>query len=86
MGGQASAGRAFQIEDDALEVRFIENLLALGGAEQQSVAAEIVDAAGHAFRVVVDAADEAVAEEGCPGRKVHPFYNCVLMPCSVVQS
>jgi len=41
---QASVGQAFQIENDALEVRLIENPLALGGDEQQDVAVEIVDA------------------------------------------
>jgi hypothetical protein len=61
-GGSGSG--AFQIEDNALEVGLIEDLLALGGAEEESTAAEIVDAAGHALGVMVDAADEAVAEEG----------------------
>jgi hypothetical protein len=61
-GKEASAGWAFQIEDNALEVRLIENLLALGGTEEESVATEIVDAADHAVDVIVDAADEAVAE------------------------
>ena len=64
MGRQASAGRAFEIQDDTFEIHLVENLLVLESAEQQSATTEIVDAAGHALGVIVDAADEAVAEEG----------------------
>ena len=63
-GEEASAVWAFQVEDDPLEIGFIEDLFPFGCAEQQSTATEIVDAAGHALGVIVDAADEAVAEEG----------------------
>lgn len=44
-------------------VGLIENRPALGGAKQERAAAEIVDSAGDALGVVVDAADEGVAEQ-----------------------
>lgn len=62
LGKQASAIGAFQVKNDALEIHLIKDLLALGGIGKQSIAAEIADPAGHAADVIVDAADEAVAE------------------------
>jgi hypothetical protein len=52
-----------EIADDALEVGFIEDLLAFGDAEEERAAAEIVDAAGDTFGVIVDATDKAVAKD-----------------------
>ncbi len=53
---------AIEITDDALEVGFIEDLFALGGAEEESAAAEIVDPASNTFGVVVDTTDKAITE------------------------
>jgi len=44
-------------------VAVIEDALVLGGAEQQGIATQEVDLACYAFRMVVDAGHEAVAEE-----------------------
>jgi hypothetical protein len=49
--------------DDALEVGLVEDLFALGDAEEESTAAEIVDSAGDALGVIVDAADKAIAKD-----------------------
>jgi hypothetical protein len=38
-------------------------VLALGSAQQGSAATDVVDLAGHALGMVIDAAEEAVAEE-----------------------
>ena len=59
----ASAHLAFQVEDDPFEVGVIQDGLVLGGAQQQGVATQIVDLAGDALGVIVDARDEALAEE-----------------------
>jgi hypothetical protein len=61
MAGSSDA--TFEVEEDPLEVGLIEDLFLLGGAEEQSIATEIVDLAGDALGVVVDPADETVAEE-----------------------
>lgn len=52
-----------EITEDALEVGYVEDLFAFGDTEEESAAAEIVDAAGDAFGVIVDAADKAVAKD-----------------------
>jgi len=49
--------------DDPFKVGFIEDLFAFGHAEQEGVAAEVVDLAGDALGVVIDGGDETVAEE-----------------------
>jgi hypothetical protein len=54
----------FQIQDDALQIALIEDLFPLGGPEEERTAAEVVDPTSHALGVLVDAADEAVAEQG----------------------
>ena len=58
-----SSDATFEVEEDPLEVGLIEDLFLLGGAEEERVATEIVDLAGDALGVVVDCADETVAEE-----------------------
>jgi hypothetical protein len=58
-----SCDLAFEVQDDAFEVRFVKDLLALGGAEEEGSAAEVVDPAGDAFGLVVDGTEEAIAEE-----------------------
>ena len=60
---RGSADLAFEIEDDALEVVLVEDLLVLGSAEEEGTATEVVDLASDALGVVVDAGEEAVAEE-----------------------
>jgi hypothetical protein len=55
---------AFEIENDALQIGLIQDLFPLGGPEEERAAAEVVDPTGHALGVLVDAADEAVAEQG----------------------
>jgi hypothetical protein len=52
-----------EVVDDPFEVGFIEDLFAFGDAEQEGVAAEVVDLAGDAFGVVIDGGEETVAEE-----------------------
>ncbi|MBN1812924.1 MAG: hypothetical protein JXA14_13905 [Anaerolineae bacterium] len=49
-----------QIEEDAFEVRLVEDLLLLGGAEEEGGATEVVDLAGDALGVVVDEGEKAV--------------------------
>ena len=53
----------FEVEDDALEVRFVDDLLALGGAEEERATTEVVDLASDALSVVVDASQESVTED-----------------------
>jgi hypothetical protein len=53
----------FEIEDDSLEVRFVQDLLAFGDAEEECAATEVVDLASHALGVVVDTREEALAED-----------------------
>jgi hypothetical protein len=60
---EGSTDPAFEVEEDPLEVGLIEDLFLLGGAEEESIATEIVDLAGDALGLVVDCADETVAEE-----------------------
>jgi hypothetical protein len=50
--------------DDASEIGLVQDLLVLSGAEEEGGATEVVDLAGDTFAVVVDASDEAVAEDG----------------------
>jgi hypothetical protein len=53
-----------QVEEDALEVLLIKDLLLLGGAEEERSATEVVDLAGDALGVIVDEGEEAVGEDG----------------------
>jgi hypothetical protein len=53
----------FEVEDDALEVRFVEDLLALGSAEEERAATEVIDLARHALGMVVNASQESITEE-----------------------
>jgi hypothetical protein len=57
------ADLAFEVEDDALEVCFIEDLLALSSAEKERATAEVVDLASDALGVIVDASEESVTKE-----------------------
>jgi hypothetical protein len=52
-----------KIEKNTFEVGLVEDLFVLGGAEEEGAAAEVVDLASNSLGVVVDAADEAVAED-----------------------
>lgn len=54
---------AFEVKGDCFEVCLVEDLLVLGGAEEERTAVEVVGFAGYALGVVVDGGDEAVAEE-----------------------
>jgi hypothetical protein len=72
----ASADLTFKVKDDPFEVGVIQDGLVFGGAQQQGVATQVVDLAGHAFGVVVDAGDEALAEElvlTCSAKLSLPF-------------
>ena len=60
---RAGEGLDIKITDDALEVGLVEDLFALGDAEEKSAAAEIVDPAGDTFGMIVDATDKAVAKD-----------------------
>ena len=50
--------------DDPFEVRFIEDLLVFRGAQQKRTATEIVDLAGDALGVVIDAGEKAIGKDG----------------------
>jgi hypothetical protein len=52
-----------KIEKNTFEVRLVEDLFVLGSAEEEGAAADVVDLASNSLGVVVDAADEAVAED-----------------------
>ena len=52
----------FEVTEDSLEVGFVQDLFAPGGAQEKGATTEVVDLAGDALGVVVDAGDEAVAE------------------------
>ena len=54
----------FEVEDDTLEVGFVEDRFLLGGAEEEGGTTEVVDLAGDALGVVVDERDEAIGEDG----------------------
>lgn len=75
--------RTFKVEDDAFEHSLIKNLYALGGAEEKRTAAKIVDLAGHALGVIVNATHKAVAEE----RTLKPCHTQVVLdvPGSLLQ-
>jgi hypothetical protein len=48
---------------DTFEVGLVEDVFALSSAQQEGATTEVVDLAGDALGVVVDASDEAVTEE-----------------------
>ena len=52
-----------EVKDDPFGVSRVEGLLVLGGDEEEGTVVEVVGFAGHAFGVVGDGGDEAVAEE-----------------------
>jgi hypothetical protein len=54
---------AFEVTEDTFEVRFVQDLFVLGGAQEEGTTTDVVDLAGHTLGVVVDAGDEAIAEE-----------------------
>jgi hypothetical protein len=62
-GGKALSEAAFEVEDDTLEISLVKDLLVLSSTQEEGTAAEIVDLAGDALGMVVDAGDEAVAED-----------------------
>jgi len=53
----------FEVENDALEVRFVEDLLALGRAEEECAATEVVDLASDSLGVIVNASQESITED-----------------------
>jgi hypothetical protein len=53
----------FKIKKDTFEIGLVKDLFLLGSAQQESTAANVVDLAGDAFGVIVNAAHKAVAEE-----------------------
>ena len=58
-----SADVPIKIKKNTVEVRLVEDLFVLGGAEEEGTAADVVDLGSNSLGVVVDAADEAVAED-----------------------
>ena len=60
---RALADLSFEVEEDTFEIGLVEDLFALRGAQEEGTAAEVVDLASDALGVVVDATDEAVAED-----------------------
>jgi hypothetical protein len=54
---------AFEVEDDPFEIHIVEDLLAFSSAKEKCATTKIVDLAGDAFGVVVDGAEEAIAED-----------------------
>ena len=58
-----SGNLTFEIKDDAFEIGLVENLLAFGGTKEQCAATEVIDLAGNALGVVVDASQEAVTKD-----------------------
>ena len=64
---------AIQLQDRALGIALVEDLFALGKAEEQAVEADAVELARHTVAELVGGSDKAVGEGtafGCPGRKV----------------
>jgi hypothetical protein len=53
----------FEVKDDALEIRFVEDLLALGSAEEERAPAEVVDLASDALGMIVDASEEPITKD-----------------------
>lgn len=62
-GKKTSPGLPLEIENDTLEIGFVEDLFLLRGAQEESATANIVDLAGHPLGVIVDTADETVAKD-----------------------
>jgi len=62
MKRKRSADLPFEIKDDALEIGLVEDLLAFSGAEEERTATEVIDLAGDALGVVVDASEERITE------------------------
>ena len=52
-----------KIEKNTFEVRLIEDRFVLSDAEEENAAADIADLVSNPLGVVVDAADEAIAED-----------------------
>ena len=63
MEQKGSADLTFEIKDDAFEIRFIEDLLTLGGAEEESATTKVVDLASHTLGVVVNASQETITKD-----------------------
>jgi hypothetical protein len=61
MAGSSDA--TFEVEEHPFEISLIKDLFLLGGAEEESAATKVVDLAGDALGLIVDPADETVAEE-----------------------
>ena len=63
MGHKESADLTFEIENNAFEIGFVENLLAFSGTKEQCAATEVIDLAGDALGVVVDASQERITKD-----------------------
>jgi hypothetical protein len=61
--GRGSANLTFEIEKNTFEIGFIKDLFLFGNTQEQGIATDVVDLASDALGVVVDAAEETVAEE-----------------------
>jgi hypothetical protein len=53
----------FEVEDDPLEVRFVQDLLVLCSAEEECAATEVVDLASDSLGVIVNGSQESVTED-----------------------
>jgi hypothetical protein len=70
--GRESGKLAFEVEQNAFEVVLVEDLFLFGRPQEQGIATDVVDLAGHALGVVVDAAEETVTKElALVARDVH---------------
>ena len=54
---------SIEIEENALEVGFIENLFVFGGTEEESGATNVVDEPGNALGMVMQGGDKGVGEK-----------------------
>ena len=61
--GRGSAKLTFEVEQNTFEIVLVEDLLLLGSAQEKGIATDVIDLAGHTLGMVVDAAEETVAEE-----------------------
>lgn len=61
---QVSGEHSFEIEEDALEIGRIDDLLELCSAQEEGATTDIVDLTGNALGMVVDGGDKTVAEDG----------------------
>ena len=63
MKQKGSADLTFEIKDDAFEIGFVEDLLAFGRAKEKGATTEVIDLAGDALGMVVDASQEPITKD-----------------------